>query len=117
MAKTALLFAGQGAQFVGMGRDLAEIHSTAKSLFTQADEALGYGLSEICFSGPEEKLVRTEHAQPAIYLVGWIALQLLREQAPLIPFDATADPSISTRSPTFHLCDAQSAKKHFWIEL
>jgi [acyl-carrier-protein] S-malonyltransferase len=94
MAKTALLFAGQGAQFVGMGRDLAEIHSTAKSLFTQADEALGYGLSEICFSGPEEKLVRTEHAQPAIYLVGWIALQLLREQAPLIPFDATAGLSL-----------------------
>ena len=48
MAKTALLFAGQGAQVVGMGRDLAESHPMAKALFTQADEALGYGLSEIC---------------------------------------------------------------------
>lgn len=94
MVKTALLFAGQGAQFVGMGKDLAEAHPTAKSLFAQADEALGYGLSDICFSGPEEELVRTEHAQPAIYLVGWIALQLLREQAPSISFDATAGLSL-----------------------
>ena len=94
MAKTALLFAGQGAQVVGMGRDLADAHSTAKLLFAEADEALGYGLSEICFSGPEEELVRTEHAQPAIYLVGWIALQLLREQAPSISFEATAGLSL-----------------------
>ena len=94
MAKTALLFAGQGAQFVGMGRYLAEAHPTAKSLFAEADEALGYGLSEICFSGPEEELVRTEHAQPAIYLVGWIALKLLREQAPSISFEATAGLSL-----------------------
>lgn len=94
MAKTALLFAGQGAQVVGMGRDLAEAHPTAKSLFAEADEALGYGLSEICFSGPEEELVRTEHAQPAIYLVGWIALQLLREQATSISFEATAGLSL-----------------------
>ena len=94
MAKTALLFAGQGAQVVGMGRDLAEAYPTAKSLFAEADEALGYGLSEICFSGPEEELVRTEHAQPAIYLVGWIALQLLREQAPSISFEATAGLSL-----------------------
>ena len=77
-----------------MGRDLAEAHPTAKSLFAEADEALGYGLSEICFSGPEEELVRTEHAQPAIYLVGWIALKLLREQAPSISFEATAGLSL-----------------------
>ena len=77
-----------------MGRDLAEAYPTAKSLFAEADEALGYGLSEICFSGPEEELVRTEHAQPAIYLVGWIALKLLREQAPSISFEATAGLSL-----------------------
>ncbi|MDP6795451.1 MAG: ACP S-malonyltransferase [Verrucomicrobiota bacterium] len=94
MAKTALLFAGQGAQFVGMGKDLAEAHSTSQSLFARADEALGYGLSGICFSGPEEELVRTEHAQPAIYLVGWIALQLLREQSPSLGFNATAGLSL-----------------------
>ena len=94
MAKTALLFAGQGAQFMGMGKDLVEAHSTSQSLFDRADEALGYGLSGICFSGPEEELVRTEHAQPAIYLVGWIALQLLREQSSSLAFDATAGLSL-----------------------
>ena len=94
MAKTALLFAGQGAQFMGMGKDLVEAHSTSQSMFDRADEALGYGLSGICFSGPEEELVRTEHAQPAIYLVGWIALQLLREQSPSLAFDATAGLSL-----------------------
>ena len=94
MVKTALLFAGQGAQFVGMGKDLAEVHPTAKALFDRADEALGYGLSGICFSGPEEELVRTEHAQPAIYLVGGIALQLLLEQSPSLAFDATAGLSL-----------------------
>ena len=94
MAKTALLFAGQGAQFVGMGRDLAESHPTAKALIEQADEELGYGLSKICFFGPEEELVRTEHAQPAIYLVGWAALQLLKEQVPGLAFDATAGLSL-----------------------
>ena len=74
MVKTALLFAGQGSQFVGMGQDLAKTHSTAQKFFSQADEVLGYSLSEICFSGPEEDLVRTEHAQPAIYLLGWLYL-------------------------------------------
>ena len=77
-----------------MGRDLAESHPTAKALFAQADQALGYDMSGICFSGPEEELVRTEHAQPAIYLVGWVALQLLREQTPLLAFDATAGLSL-----------------------
>ena len=94
MVKTALLFAGQGAQFVGMGQDLANAHSTAEKLFAQADEVLGYGLSEICFSGPEKELVRTEHAQPAIYVVGWVAFQLLREQVPSFNFDATAGLSL-----------------------
>ena len=94
MVKTALLFAGQGAQFVGMGKDLGEVHPTAKALFDRADDALGYGLSGICFSGPEEELVRTEHAQPAIYLVGWIALQLLREQSSSLAFDVTAGLSL-----------------------
>jgi len=94
MSKTALLFAGQGAQSVGMGRDLAENHPTAKALFAQADEALGYDLTSICFDGPEDELTKTENAQPGIYLVSWIALQLLKEQAPDLEFGATAGLSL-----------------------
>ena len=94
MSKTALLFAGQGAQSVGMGRDLAENHPTAKSLFDQANEVLGYDLASICFEGPEAELTKTKNAQPGIYLVSWIALQLLREQAPDLEFGATAGLSL-----------------------
>jgi len=94
MRKTALLFAGQGAQIVGMGHDLAQVHLTAKTLFQQAQEILGYDLQRLCFQGPESELTQTEHAQPAIYLVGWIAFQLLREQYPALEFHATAGLSL-----------------------
>lgn len=94
MKKTALLFAGQGAQCVGMGRDLAQSHPSAQALFAQADDALGYPLSQICFEGPDDKLTQTEHAQPAIYLVGWIAFQLLLEKVPSLQFNATAGLSL-----------------------
>ena len=62
MSKTALLFAGQGAQVVGMGKDLAEAFPTAKSLFDQANDVLGYDLTKICFTGPEADLTATENA-------------------------------------------------------
>ena len=94
MRKTALLFAGQGAQIVGMGHDLAQVHLTAKTLFQQSQEILGYDLQHLCFQGPESELTQTEHAQPAIYLVGWIAFQLLREQFPALEFHATAGLSL-----------------------
>ena len=94
MRKTALLFAGQGAQIVGMGHDLAQVHLTAKTLFQQAQEILGYDLQRLCFQGPESELTQTEHAQPAIYLVGWIAFELLREQFPALEFHATAGLSL-----------------------
>ena len=82
MSKTALLFAGQGAQSVGMGKDLAAQFPTARQWFDRANAALGYDLAGICFNGPEAELVKTEHAQPGIFLVGWVALQLLRERVP-----------------------------------
>jgi len=94
MSRTALLFAGQGAQFTGMGRDLAEAFPPAKEYFDRADEALGYGLSKICFEGPDEELTKTENAQPGIYLVSWIALELLKAQAPGLSFEATAGLSL-----------------------
>lgn len=94
MSKTALLFAGQGAQTVGMGRDLAAAYPSAQSLFDQADAALGYGLSGICFAGPESELTRTENAQPGIYLISWVAFQLLKERVPALSFQATAGLSL-----------------------
>ena len=94
MSKTALLFAGQGAQVVGMGKDLAEKFPTAKTWFDRANAALGYDLASICFHGPEPELTRTENAQPGIYLVSWVAFQLLREQAPSLKFEATAGLSL-----------------------
>lgn len=94
MSKTALLFAGQGAQFVGMGRDLADHYPTARALFDRANAALGYDLASICFSGPEADLLKTENAQPGIFLVSWVALQLLRERAPQLRFQATAGLSL-----------------------
>jgi [acyl-carrier-protein] S-malonyltransferase len=94
MSKTALLFAGQGAQVVGMGKDLAEQFPSAKSWFHRANEALGYDLAGICFNGPEAELTKTENAQPGIFLVSWVAFQLLKEQVPNLKFDATAGLSL-----------------------
>ena len=94
MPRTAILFAGQGAQAVGMAKDLAAAHPTARALFDRANESLGYNLATICFEGPETELTKTEHAQPAIYLVGWIALQLLRERCPGFTFEAAAGLSL-----------------------
>jgi len=94
MSKTALLFAGQGAQAVGMGKDLAEAFPLAKGLFERANAALGYDLARICFEGPEAELTKTENAQPGIYLVSWVAFQLLKEKVPTLQFEATAGLSL-----------------------
>ena len=94
MSKTALMFAGQGAQVVGMGKDLAERFPTAKRWFDQANEALDYDLTSICFNGPETELTKTENAQPGIFLVSWVAFQLLKERIPGLKFEATAGLSL-----------------------
>ncbi len=94
MSKTALLFAGQGAQAVGMGKDLAEKFPSARRWFDRANAALGYDLAGICFHGPEAELTKTENAQPGIFLGSWVALELLREQVPSLKFDATAGLSL-----------------------
>src|SRR6202142_562665 len=99
MGKTALLFAGQGAQAVGMGKDLAGKFPAARAWFDRANAALGYDLAAICFNGPESELTKTENAQPGIFLVSWVAFQLLKESAPSLKFDATAALSLGEFTP------------------
>jgi len=77
--KMALLFAGQGAQCVGMGQDLAAQFSVAADLFREADEILGRNLSEIAWNGPIEELTKTSNCQPALYVHALAALAALRE--------------------------------------
>ena len=94
MKKTALMFAGQGAQAVGMGKDLALQYPTARALAERANTILGYDLTQICFEGPDSELTKTANAQPGIYLVGWIAFTLIRERVPALQFGATAGLSL-----------------------
>ena len=94
MSKTALIFAGQGAQAVGMGADFAAQIPSAKAWFDRANEALGYDLASICFQGPETELTRTENAQPGIFLVSWVACRLLLDRVPDLAFHATAGLSL-----------------------
>lgn len=93
MSKTALLFAGQGAQTVGMGRDLAAAFPSAQVWFDRANAALGYDLSGVCFNGPDAELTKTENAQPGIFLVSWVCFELLKERV-TFTFEATAGLSL-----------------------
>jgi [acyl-carrier-protein] S-malonyltransferase len=79
MGKVAFVFPGQGAQAVGMGKDAFEASSSSKAIFEQADEALGYRLSDLIFNGPEEELKLTYHTQPALLTVSIALLQWLTE--------------------------------------
>ena len=94
MNQTALMFAGQGAQFVGMGKDWSNLFPTARTWFERARGALGYDLPSICFEGPEPELTKTENAQPGIFLVSWVAYQLLKERVPDLSFQAAAGLSL-----------------------
>jgi [acyl-carrier-protein] S-malonyltransferase len=94
MSKTALMFAGQGAQVAGMGRDFAEQVPTARVWFDRANATLEYDLASVCFNGPEAELTKTENAQPGIFLVSWVAFELLKERVPTLKFEATAGLSL-----------------------
>lgn len=80
MSDVVLLFSGQGAQKVGMGKDFHEASETARALFKKADAALGFPISQVMFEGPDEELTRTSRCQPALYLHGLVALALLKER-------------------------------------
>jgi [acyl-carrier-protein] S-malonyltransferase len=80
MTNLAFLFPGQNSQYAGMGRDLAEKFPVARRTFEEADEALGFSISKLCFEGPEEQLKLTEFQQPAICTVSVAALRVLAEK-------------------------------------
>src|SRR5713226_9928593 len=94
MQKLALMFAGQGAQVVGMGRDLAEQFPAAADLFRQADEILGRKLSEIAWTGPLEELTKTSNCQPALFVHGLACWSILRELAGDFPITGAAGLSL-----------------------
>jgi [acyl-carrier-protein] S-malonyltransferase len=88
--KTALLFSGQGAQTVGMGRDLCERFDVCRQLYSRANDVLGRDLQTICFEGPEDVLTKTDNAQPALFLHSLACLAALGA----VKFDATAGLSL-----------------------
>jgi len=92
--KIALLFAGQGAQSVGMGRDLVEQFPVAADLFRKADEILRRNLSEVAWSGPIEELTKTSNCQPALYVHGLACLAALRELTGDFPITGVAGLSL-----------------------
>jgi len=79
MTDIAFLFPGQGSQYVGMGAQLAERYPVARHTFEEADEALGFALSKLCFEGPEEDLRKTENTQPALLAASIAAWRVLKE--------------------------------------
>jgi [acyl-carrier-protein] S-malonyltransferase len=108
-SRIALIFPGQGSQVVGMGKDLAEKHPAARQTFEEADEALGYKLSQLCFDGPEEDLRLTEKTQPAILTTSIAALRVLESQMPkpcYVAGHSLGEYSAHVTSGTFNFADA-----------
>jgi [acyl-carrier-protein] S-malonyltransferase len=109
LSKIAFMFPGQGSQILGMGKDLAEKYPIARQTFEEADEALGYKLSQVCFEGPEEKLRLTEVTQPAILAASIAALRVLETRIPKPSFVAghsLGEYSAHVASGTMNFADA-----------
>jgi len=85
MSKTAFIFPGQGSQYPGMGKELADTYRAARLVFEEADEALGMKLSAVCFSGSDEELKLTANTQPAILTTSIAVLKVLEQETELVP--------------------------------
>lgn len=94
MAAMTSVFAGQGAQFVGMGRDLAGADAEILALFDRANQVLGFDLKEVCFEGPAEDLTRSNYCQPAIFTASVACLSAFRKRYPAAVFQMTAGLSL-----------------------
>ncbi len=107
--KIALIFPGQGSQIVGMGKELAERYPEARRVFEEADDALGYKLSQLCFEGPEDQLRLTEITQPAILTTSVAALRVLETRMPkpdCVAGHSLGEYSAHVSSGTFSFADA-----------
>lgn len=105
MGSRALVFAGQGAQFVGMGKDLAEAYPECWALFDRADKILGYELSKICFKGPIKELTKSNNCQPAIFVTSIACYKALCLEAGDFGFKGAAGLSLGEWS-ALHMADA-----------
>ena len=96
MSKRILLFPGQGSQYVGMGKKLAETSPAAKAILDRANSVLGFDLADLLFNGPEDKLTRTDNTQPAIFTVSMMAMEAVRAAG--VAFDYVAGHSLGEYS-------------------
>ena len=96
--KTAFVFSGQGAQFVGMGKDLVENSAAAGKIFEKADKVLPWSVSGVCFEGPEEKLRESRYCQVAVFTTSMACLAAFREKFPGVLLRMHNSPLCSTEA-------------------
>ncbi|MDD5520471.1 MAG: ACP S-malonyltransferase [Kiritimatiellae bacterium] len=105
MKEKAIVFAGQGAQAVGMGKDLADTYPECKALFDKADEVLGFKLSKLCFEGPIEELTKSSNCQPAIFVSSIACWKMFSSKVGNVPVKGTAGLSLGEWS-ALHMAGA-----------